>query len=196
VTTAIAALTAGYIALAVLLLSLNLTSLWRWWIKAGSIVATTIFFGVTFQALGGLTGWPTTQRLPDRFAMVWSTVVEPDKKTNNPGGVYVWAQELDANNVPSTTPRSYKLPYSDALARKIARAQEKREHGIEVMGKLGEEGNGPQRQVEPKTDVKMGAITTNNEDTPATDTVPFMDDSARLNFEDLPPVVLPDKGLL
>jgi hypothetical protein len=42
----------------------------------------------------------------------------------------------------------------------------------------------------------MGAITTNNEDTPATDTVPFMDDSARLNFEDLPPVVLPDKGLL
>jgi len=61
---------------------------------------------------------------------------------------------------------------------------------------LGEEGNGPQRQVEPKNDVKMGAITTNNEDTPATDTVPFMDDSARLNFEDLPPVVLPDKGLL
>ena len=78
----------------------------------------------------------------------------------------------------------------------MARAQEKREHGIEVMGKLGEEGNGPQRQVEPKSDVKMGAITTNNEDTPATDTVPFMDDSARLNFEDLPPVVLPDKGLL
>ena len=61
-TTAVAALTAGYIALAVLLLSLNLTSLWRWWIKAGAIIATTIFFGVTFQALGGLTGWPTTQR--------------------------------------------------------------------------------------------------------------------------------------
>ena len=107
-TTAVAALTAGYIALAVLLLSLNLTSLWRWWIKAGAIIATTIFFGVTFQALGGLTGWPTTQRLPDRFALVWSTVVEPDKKTNNPGGVYIWAQEL--------TPTTYPRPSRAAIS--------------------------------------------------------------------------------
>ena len=136
------------------------------------------------------------QRSVCRTGSRWSGAPSSSQtKTNNPGGVYVGA-EFDANNVPSTKPRSYQLPYSDALARKIARAQEKREHGIEVMGKLGEEGNGPQRQVEPKSDVKMGAITTNNEDTPATDTVPFMDDSARLNFEDLPPVVLPDKGLL
>lgn len=195
-TTAVAGLTTAYAVLAVLLLSLNLTSLWRWWIKAGAILATTVFFGVTFQALGGLTGWPTTQQLPARFALVWSTVVEPDKKTNNPGGVFVWATELDANNVPSTKPRSYELPYSDALARKISRAQEKRDHGIDVMGKVGDEGDA-KKAAEAKSDVKMGAIQNNNEDAPpATDTVPFMDDSQRLNFEDLPPVVLPNKGPL
>ena len=162
-TTAVAALTAGYIALAVLLLSLNLTSLWRWWIKAGAIIATTIFFGVTFQALGGLTGWPTTQSLPARFAMVWSTVVEPDKKTNNPGGIYVWAQELDANNVPSTKPRSYQFPYSDALARQATSAQQKRDRGIDVMGVPVYE-NDPRRHDEPRSDIKMGQVNPNNED--------------------------------
>ena len=50
-----------------LLLSLNLTSLWRWWIKAGAIIVTTVFFGVTYLAINGLMGWPTTQKLPSQI---------------------------------------------------------------------------------------------------------------------------------
>jgi hypothetical protein len=42
----------------------------------------------------------------------------------------------------------------------------------------------------------MGQIQKNGEQNAATDTVPFMDDAASLNFEELPPVVLPDKGPL
>jgi len=191
VVTAVIGLVAAYIVLAVLLLSLNFTSLWRWWIKAAAIIVTTVFFGVTFQTLNGLMGWPTTQKLPARFTLVWSLVVEPDKKTNGSGCIYLWAEELDDNNVPSSTPRSYQLPYSDALARRIAGAQEKRDRGVEVMGRVEDVGS---RLEELRSDIKMGRIERNGEDNAAADTVPFMDDGARLSFEELPPVILPDKG--
>src|SRR5438128_1859974 len=117
-----------------LLVSLNLTSLWRWWVKAAAIIVTTVFFGVTYHTLNGLMGWPTTQRPPARFNLVWTFVSEPNKKANNPGAIYLWADELDVNNVPSGRPRSYQLPYSDALARKASSAQEKRDRGVDVMG--------------------------------------------------------------
>jgi hypothetical protein len=52
----------------------------------------------------------------------------------------------------------------------------------------------PVTRDELKNDIKMGKITNSSEELTAAETVPFMDDGARLNFEDLPPVVLPDKG--
>jgi hypothetical protein len=192
--TPVIALGAAYVVVAVLLLSLNLTSLWRWWIKASAIIVTTAFFGISIQAINGLTGWPTTQKLPARFNVLWTAIVEPDKKTNNPGWIYLWAAELDANNVPSTRPRSYQLPYSDSLMRKITQAQEKRERGVDVMGRI-DDGQ-PVTRDELKNDIKMGKNTKEGEQLTAAETVPFMDDGARLNFEELPPVLLPDKGPL
>jgi hypothetical protein len=192
--TPVIALGAAYVVVAVLLLSLNLTSLWRWWIKASAIIVTTAFFGISVQAINGLTGWPTTQKLPARFNVLWTAIVEPDKKTNNPGWIYLWAAELDANNVPATRPRSYQLPYSDSLMRKITQAQEKRERGVDVMGRV-DDGQ-PVTRDELKKDIKMGKNTKEGEELTAAETVPFMDDSARLNFEELPPVLLPDKGPL
>jgi hypothetical protein len=43
---------------------------------------------------------------------------------------------------------------------------------------------------------KTGQIQKNGEQNPETDTVPFMDGGACSNFEELPPVVLPDRGPL
>jgi hypothetical protein len=175
-----------------LLLSLNLTSLWRWWIKAGAVVVTTGFFGVTYLAVNGVMGWPTGQRLPPRFNLVWTKTVEPDKKTNSAGVVYIWAEALDENNVPARTPRSYQLAYTDALARKIAEAQEKRDKGVEVMGRLDDDSG--QRDDATGKSIKMGQIQKNADyEHVAADTVPFRDDAASINFQELPPVVLPDK---
>lgn len=190
---AVAGLVSAYLVLAVLLLSLNLTSLWRWGVKAAAIVVTTGFFAVTWHALDGMMGWPTTQQLPPRFNLVWTRIVEPDKKNNDLGGIYIWAEALDENNVPVGKPRSYQLAYSDALARKVAGAQEKRDRGTEVMGKFDDEAG---RQEETGKTIKMGRIQSNGEQNAAVDTVPFREDSASLSFEDLPPVVLPDKGPL
>jgi hypothetical protein len=193
-TFALLGLVAAYLVLGVLLLSLNLTSLWRWWIKAGAVVVTTGFFGVTYQTINGMMGWPTTQRLPPRFNLVWTRIVEPDKKTNSVGAVYIWAEELDENNVPASKPRSYQLSYTDALARKIEGAQEKRDRGTDVMGRIDDDPG--RREDASGKNIKMGQIQKDGEQNAATDTVPFMDDAASINFEELPPVVLPDKGPL
>jgi hypothetical protein len=186
-------LASAYLLLAVLLLSVNLTSWWRWWIKAGAVVLTTGFFGVTYLAVNGLMGWPTAQRLPPRFNLVWTKVVEPDKKTNSAGAVYIWAEALDENNVPARIPRSYQLAYTDALARKIEAVQEEREMGTEVLGRLDDVRG--RRDDAMGKNIKIGQIQKNNDyEHVATDTVPFRDDAAAINFQDLPPVVLPDKN--
>ena len=189
-------LVAAYILIAMLLLSLNLTSLWRWWVKAAAIVMTTVFFAITYQAIHGLLGWPTMQSMPAQFSLIWAVVNEPNRLTQAPGSIYLWADAMDANNVPSGRPRSYELPYTEALARKVAAAQEKREQGHEVMG-LRLDGK-PPPNMQPATNIKMGQNQTNKtaQQNPAADTVPFMEDGTNLGFQDMPPVVLPDKGPL
>jgi len=190
--TAVAGLAVAYAALAVLLLSLNLTSSWRWQVKAAAILVTTGFFGVTYEAVDGMTGWPTTQKLPPRFNLVWTRIVEPDKKNNSAGGIFIWAEELNENNVPATRPRSYQLPYTEAMARKVAGAQERRDKGADVMGRFDD----TKREDASGKAIKMGKVVKEGEQNAAVDTVPFREDDASLSFEDLPPVVLPDKGPL
>jgi hypothetical protein len=192
VSSAVVGLVAAYVSIAVLLLSLNLTSLWRWWVKAAAIIITTAFYGITFASLNGLMGWPTTQKLPTRFSLVSSVIAEPDRKTNSPGHIYLWADTLDANNIPSGRPRSYQLTYSEKLARKISQAQEKRDQGIEVMGLLADREPPP---AQPRSDIKLGQMQdSKNQQSPATDTVPFREEASDISFEDLPPVLLPEKG--
>jgi len=189
----VAGLIAAYAAIAILLLSLNLTSLWRWWVKAAAIVVTTAFFGLTYYSVINLLGWPTTHQTPARFSLVASRIAEPDKQTNTPGRIYLWAEELDENNIPSGRPRSYELAYSARLARKVNEAQEKRDQGQEVMGVLADRETDPSDQ--PRGDIKGGKMQNDNTgQTPAPDTVPFREDASDLSFEDLPPALLPDKG--
>jgi hypothetical protein len=195
VTASIAGLVAAYVAVTMLLVSLNLVSLWRWWIKAAAIITTTIFFGITYGSINGLMGWPTTQKPPERFNLISSRISEPDKRKHTPGHIYLWADELDANNVPNGTPRNYEIPYSNALAHKVSDAQEKRDRGIEVMGRIGD------LQLENRKDIntntKQGSMRQDkNQQNSATDTVPFKEDGSDLSFEDLPPVLLPDKESL
>jgi hypothetical protein len=174
-----------------LLLSLNLTSLWRWWIKAGAIIVTTAFFGVTYLAITGLMGWPTTRKLPPRFNLVSSVVIEPDRRTHDPGHIYLWATEIDENNVPAGTPRSYQIAYTSSLARKIAGAQEKHDSGQEVMGVISDRR--PSDDAEPRSDIKNGRMQDNGQQAPATDTVTIKEEGDDITFQDLPPVLLPDK---
>lgn len=124
----------AYVLIAVLLLSMNLTSRWMWWVKAGTIVVTTAFFLQSFISIVGVIGWPSTAGLPPIFKLHWATIVEPNQFMGEEGAIYLWVEKLDENNVPVGVPRSFELPYTDELAEKVDQATRNIQDGIEQSG--------------------------------------------------------------
>jgi hypothetical protein len=133
-TTTLLAVSAAYVLIAVLLLSAGLTARYAWWVKASAIVVTSLFFVEAFFASKGLLGWPGGGPLPARFQLLWTRVVEPDQKLGERGAIYLWLEEMDANNVPTGLPRAYRLPYSVKLADRTLKARD------EIMAGHPQEG--------------------------------------------------------
>jgi len=128
------AISIAYVVMGVLLLCMGLTSRYAWWLKGVVIVVTSAFFIESFFATKSLLGWPGSGQLPHRFQLLWTRVVEPDPKLGDPGAIYLWVEELDENNVPSGTPRSFKLKYSPPLADRSNKAKD------EIMAGNPQEG--------------------------------------------------------
>jgi hypothetical protein len=105
---------------------------WSW--KALAVVVTSAFYIVSFGGMRGLLGWATTDRLPASFKLLHARIVEPHSLEGDPGAIYLWVEELDDNNVPSGTPRSFKLKYSPPLADRSNKAKD------EIMAGNPQEG--------------------------------------------------------
>jgi hypothetical protein len=133
-TTAVVGLSASYLALAVLLLSLNLRSAWRWPVKAGAIAVTIGSLIAGFLALEAMLGWPTEAAPPTSFRLHAALVEEPDRATRSGGAIYLWLSPHDTEGRPSGPPRAYALPYSRALHEQAARAQGQLQEGRPVEG--------------------------------------------------------------
>lgn len=158
------AISIAYVVMGVVLLGMGLTSRFAWWIKAAAIVVTSAFFVEAFFATRSLLGWPGSSALPHRFQLLWTRVVEPDPKLGDPGAVFLWVEELDDNNVPSGTPRSYRLKFTPPLADQSNKARD------EIMSGNPQEGTA--EDVEgtetATTDKNLTATaTSNNRDTTA-----------------------------
>jgi hypothetical protein len=136
-TAGIVGLGASYVALATLLLSLNLRSAWRWQVKAAAIGITAGFFVVVFMALQSMLGWPTEALPPARFQLHAALIDEPDRKGRSPGAIYLWLSPRDADGAIAGPPRAYALPYSRALHEATARAQAGLFAGLPIDGKSG-----------------------------------------------------------
>jgi len=148
--TVVLAISVAYVVIAVLLLCMGLTSRFAWWLKGVVIVVTSIFFIESFFATKSLLGWPGTGQLPHRFQLLWTRVVEPDPKISDPGAIYLWVEELDENNVPSGTPRSFKLVYTQPLADRSNKAKD------EIMSGNPQEGTASDMEGEEmKTEAKL-----------------------------------------
>jgi hypothetical protein len=128
------AISAAYVVMSVLLLWAGISSPLRWWVKAVAIVVSSAFFVEVFFATESLRGWPGTDRLPARFQLLWTRVVEPDPKIRDAGSIFLWVEEVDENNVPLGTPRSYRLGYSKPLEEKVLKARD------EIMSGNPQEG--------------------------------------------------------
>jgi hypothetical protein len=137
-TAAVLGLAASYLVLAVLLLSLNLRSAWRWPVKAWAIMVTLGFLIGGFVALQSMLGWPTEAAPPPHFQLYAALVHEPDRLYSSKGAIYLWLSPPSADGEPGGPPRAYALPYSRALHEQVARAQERLQQGRPVEGTTGQ----------------------------------------------------------
>jgi hypothetical protein len=182
---------ASYVVIAVLLVSLNLTSRWHWGVKAAAIAVTTGFFGVSFASIAGLIGWPSHARVPEHFQLHWATVVEPDKLNGLPGSIYLWVESLDQSDMPTGTPRAFRVPYSRELADRIVRAKQRIEQGMDQAGTARdlEAPEGP-----PDEDRRLAGAPPRRDAPGSTgDPTAFIQHMPSIEFEDMPPPVLPPK---
>ena len=127
-------LVASYVVLAILLLSLNLRSAWRWPVKALAIGITAGFFVTVVVALQAMLGWPTETPPPAHFQLHAALIEEPDRKGRGPGAIYLWLSPRHADGAIAGPPRAYALPYSRALHEATARAQAGLQAGTPVDG--------------------------------------------------------------
>jgi len=181
----------SYVAVAVLLLSLNVASRWHSGVKAGAIAVTSVFFGISYASIAGLIGWPSEARVPEHFQLDWATVVEPDKLNGTPGTIYLWVEALDENDTPAGTPRAFRVPYNRDLADRIGHAKERIEQGVNQVA-TAREVDVPQA---PPDDDRRLAGAPQRKDEPGSpgDPAAFIQHMPAIEFQDMPPPALPPK---
>lgn len=128
-------LVSAYVLLALLLLSINLYSIWSWPVKAATIILTSLFYFVAYFSIPPMLGWPTSAELPQKFKLNAIHIVQPDKLANEEGKIYLWLTELHDLEA-ADTPRAYELPYSDPLYKAVNKARTKMKKGIEQLGEI------------------------------------------------------------
>jgi hypothetical protein len=189
-----------FLVLAVLLLSLNLASLWKWWIKAGAIVITLGGLVALYFVVTGVIGWASTGAMPARFSLLATRIVEPDKLGGTPGRIFLWVEEVDDRQIVISPPRAFEVPYAVEIATDIAMAQAKLEGGGKVLGEFeatgSEEANAAQTAQEAGSgEVEIGE-TRDGKSSGSGEGAETIGDQGALSFSDMPPVDLPDKAVL
>ena len=194
---AVLSVVGAYAATAVLLLSLNIASLWRWPIKAGAIVVTSGLFVGTYVAIEAMIGWPSADRLPERANFLASRIVEPDKFTGDPGVIFVWLQGVDEHDLPVGEPRAYKIAYDKGVAKEVVEAQRLRGQGRDVVGTFDYSTEKSGQKPPPGSIPVVGQNTTvlrDVEERPGGAGGMFsLNQNLHATFVEMPPLPLPDK---
>ena len=127
---------------AALVLLCTLALLWsRWpvWMKAVLVAGVTVLYFWGDDVVHNLSGWPTPDALPDRFALLAVVVEEPSSKTA--GALYLWVNAIDKGK-PIPQPRAYRLAYTKDLHALLNESMKKARQGISQMG-TAEPRSGP-----------------------------------------------------
>jgi hypothetical protein len=117
--------------LAALLLLALLWSHWPAWLKGGLVAAVAVFYFYADDAAHGLSGWPSADPLPERFALLAVVIDEPGRQS--PGALYLWVNAI-VDGKPVAQPRAYRLAYTKDLHSLLNEGMKKARQGVSQMG--------------------------------------------------------------
>ena len=98
-----------------------------------------------YNTLHAFLGWPSDDELPEHFELVSAFTVEPDLKTDHPGGIYLWLRDLDNDHL---LPRSFRLPYQKQLHRQVDDTINRQRQGERLVGSPVGGGAGNRTRIE------------------------------------------------
>ncbi|MEQ8859676.1 MAG: hypothetical protein RIC56_13610 [Pseudomonadales bacterium] len=127
----------SYVAVAALLLNLNLATPYRPWIKFSAIALVSALYLASWQGLHGLLGWASPDPLPDEFRVLWITIDEPVVDSTEPGGIFFWVRRLDEAGLPIGAPRAHRIPWGEDAAEAAQDALQRMNEGELLNGRMG-----------------------------------------------------------
>jgi len=189
----------SYALLGVVLLAILIFARLDWRLKAGLIVLVSAFYAVDFRSERALLGWASQDALPPHFKLLGARIVEPHSLAGDAGAIFLWVEEVDADNFPSGDPRLFRLPYTVKLAERAEAAARASAEGTPQGGRTADFGAGAGGAAEPTNrEVTPSSVTvTSGGDPmsggPADPQVP-RDEAHGVVFSPLPPPRMPPKG--
>ena len=126
-------LTLAYVAVAALLLNLNLATPRRGAIKVAAVALVTALYVGAWHGHKALLGWASADALPERFRLHYATVEDPDKASRTPGTIYLWVSSLDGPPG-MREPRAYRIMWDAETARAVLDALAEVERGVAMEG--------------------------------------------------------------
>lgn len=122
-----------YVLLSFGLLALCLATPWRWWVKALMVLLVSAFYFVGQHSFWLVSGWPTTDDLPQRFVLLSAVFDEPSPTRGHEGAIFIWVNPIK-DNAPLSMPRVHKLPYEKDLHRILGEGVKKARDGNTQIG--------------------------------------------------------------
>ena len=178
----------AYAVIAALVLNFWITTRWSLHFKISVVALLLILYVGTYLGLRDIQGWPTDDKLPTSFRLIWAKIDEPDKNADTAGQIYLWVQELNVAEQIKGKPRAYKLPYHIDLAEEVQQAMEQTEKGELLNGKMT---RGMLKPVDEKTKNDQQL----NNDDGDSDVSGLTDSRIHLEFTEMPKNPLPPKGV-
>lgn len=127
-------LSVAYALTAVLLLNMNLATTYSFQVKAGVILLVSSLYAGTWFGYQNLTGWATNQPLPDEFRLIYLSIEERVRASDDPGYIYYWVRPLDEAGLPYGPPRAHRIRWSESEAENAEAAMSAIEDGEELNG--------------------------------------------------------------
>jgi hypothetical protein len=129
-------LSVAYVITTALLLLMNLATPYSGRIKGGAIILVSGLYAVSWFGYQGITGWPSSQRMPEVFEVLWISIDERRIQEDVPSSIYYWVRNMDEAGLPEGQPRAFRRPWSERAAEDAEQAIAALENGEALNGTL------------------------------------------------------------